>query len=198
MEDGQVYEYDKCIYALGSHFFVPPFEGHQDERVTTIRTLTDIAKAAEFLKDGKQAVVIGGGVVGLEAAWELKKYQCDVTILEAMPSLMSNKLDSSASHMLQEIFEANGIRILAGASTKKFEDRKIYLEDGTVIPADLVVVSCGVRANSAIAADAGVEIGRAILVNDRMETNIPDLYAAGDCVEFEGMNYALWPEATDQ
>lgn len=102
MEDGQVYEYDKCIYALGSHFFVPPFEGHQDERVTTIRTLTDIAKAAEFLKDGKQAVVIGGGVVGLEAAWELKKYQCDVTILEAMPSLMSNKLDSSASHMLQE------------------------------------------------------------------------------------------------
>ena len=160
--------------------------------MTTIRTLTDIAKAAEFLKDGKQAVVIGGGVVGLEAAWELKKYQCDVTILEAMPSLMSNKLDSSASHMLQEIFEANGIRILAGASTKKFEDRKIYLEDGTVIPADLVVVSCGVRANSAIAADAGVEIGRAILVNDRMETNIPDLYAAGDCVEFEGMNYALW------
>lgn len=198
MEDGQTYEYDKCIYALGSHFFVPPFEGHQEERVTTIRTLADIAKAAEFLKDGKQAVVIGGGVVGLEAAWELKKYQCDVTILEAMPSLMSNKLDPSASHMLQEIFEENGIRILAGASTKKFEDRKIYLEDGTVIPADLVVVSCGVRANSAIAAEAGVEIGRAILVNDRMETNIPDLYAAGDCVEFEGMNYALWPEATDQ
>lgn len=198
MEDGQVFEYDKCIYALGAHFFVPPFEGHDNERVTTIRTLADIARAEEFLKDGKQAVVIGGGVVGLEAAWELKKYQCDVTILEAMPSLMSNKLDASASHLLQDIFENSGIRILAGASTKKYEDRKIYLEDGTVIPADLVVVSCGVRANSEIAAAAGAEIGRAILVNDKMETNIPDLYAAGDCVEFEGMNYALWPEATDQ
>lgn len=198
MEDGETYEYDKCIYALGSHFFVPPFEGHQDPHVTTIRTLADIAKVESFLQENKRAVVIGGGVVGLEAAWELKKYQCEVTILEAMPSLMSNKLDPTASHMLQDIFEANGIRILAGANTKKYEDGAIHLEDGTVIPADVVVVSCGVRANSAIAADAGVELGRAILVNDKMETNIPDLYAAGDCVEYAGMNYALWPEATDQ
>lgn len=198
MEDGEVYEYDKCVYALGSHFFVPPFEGHQDPHVTTIRTLADITKVESFLQENKRAVVIGGGVVGLEAAWELKKYQCEVTILEAMPSLMSNKLDPTASHMLQDIFEASGIRILAGANTKKYEDGAIHLEDGTVIPADVVVVSCGVRANSAIAADAGVELGRAILVNDRMETNIPDLYAAGDCVEFAGMNYALWPEATDQ
>ncbi len=198
MEDGQVYEYDKCIYALGSHFFVPPFEGHQDPHVTTIRTLADIAKVESFLQENKRAVVIGGGVVGLEAAWELKKYQCEVTILEAMPSLMSNKLDPTASHMLQDIFEASGIRVLAGANTKKYEDGAIHLEDGTVIPADVVVVSCGVRANSAVAADAGVELGRAIIVNDKMETNIPDLYAAGDCVEFAGMNYALWPEATDQ
>lgn len=198
MEDGQVYEYDKCVYALGSHFFVPPFEGHQDPHVTTIRTLADIAKVADFLKEGKNAVVIGGGVVGLEAAWELCKYQCNVTILEAMPSLMSNKLDPTASHMLQDIFEANGMRVLAGASTKKYENGAIHLEDGTVIPADVVVVSCGVRANSAIAAEAGAELGRAILVNDKMETNLPDVYAAGDCVEFAGMNYALWPEATDQ
>lgn len=198
MEDGQVYEYDKCVYALGSHFFVPPFEGHQDPHVTTIRTLADIAKVADFLKAGKQAAVIGGGVVGLEAAWELRKYGCEVTILEAMPSLMSNKLDPTASHMLQELFEKKGIRVLASANTKKYENGALYLEDGTEIPADVVVVSCGVRANSAIAEAAGVELGRAILVNDRMETNIPDLYAAGDCVEFEGMNYALWPEATDQ
>ncbi len=198
MEDGQVYEYDKCIYALGAHFFVPPFEGHQDPRVTTIRTLADIAKVADFLKEGKNAVVIGGGVVGLEAAWELCKYQCNVTILEAMPSLMSNKLDPTASHMLQDIFEANGMHVLANASTKKYENGSIYLEDGTVIPADVVVVSCGVRANSEIAAQAGAELGRAIIVNDKMETNLPDVYAAGDCVEFEGMNYALWPEATDQ
>ncbi len=198
MEDGQTYEYDKCIYALGAHFFVPPFEGHEDPHITTIRTLADIAKVADFLKDGKRAAVIGGGVVGLEAAWELRKYGCDVTILEAMPSLMSNKLDPTASLMLQELFERKGIHILASANTKKYENGALHLEDGTVIPVDVVVVSCGVRANSAIAEAAGVKLGRAILVNDKMETNIPDLYAAGDCVEFEGMNYALWPEATDQ
>ncbi len=198
MENGEVYEYDKCIYTLGSYFFVPPFEGHQDPRVTTIKTLADIAKVAEYLEEGKNAVVIGGGVVGLEAAWELRKYKCDVTILEAMPSLMSNKLDTSASELLQEIFEDNGIRIIAGASTKKFENKEIHLEDGTIIPADVVVVSCGVRANSSIAAEAGIQLGRAIMVNEKMETNISDIYAAGDCVEFEGMNYALWPEAQEQ
>lgn len=198
LESGDVYEYDKCIYTLGSHFFVPPFEGHKDPRVTTIKTMNDIAKVERYLRDGKNAVVIGGGVVGLEAAWELKKYKCDVTVLEAMPSLMSNKLDPTASQMLQGIFEENGIRILSGVLTKKFENGEIHLEDGRVLPADVVVVSAGVRANTAVAADAGVKIDRAILVNDRMETNIPDLYAAGDCVEFEGMNYALWPEATDQ
>ena len=198
LADGEVYEYDKCVYALGSHFFVPPFQGHDDPHVTTIRTLADIAKVASFLGESKNAVVIGGGVVGLEAAWELKKYGCSVTVLEAMPSLMSNKLDPAASRMFQDIFEQNGIRVLASASTQKYENGAIHLADGTVIPADVVVVSCGVRANSAIAAAAGVEMGRAILVNDRMETNIPDLYAAGDCVEFAGMNYALWPEADSQ
>ena len=198
MEDGQVYEYDSCIYTLGSHFFVPPFEGHKHERVSTIRTLADIKKVEEYLEEGKNAVVIGGGVVGLEAAWELRKYGCDVTILEAMPALMSNKLDPSASSLLQEVLESKGIKVLASTNTKKFEDQQIFLEDGRVLPADVVVVSCGVRANSAIAADAGVELGRAILVNDKMETNVPDLYAAGDCVEFEGMNYALWPEAEEQ
>ena len=198
MEDGAVYQYDKCIYALGSHFFVPPFAGSDDPRVKTIRTIRDIEEVREFLEQGKRAVVIGGGVVGLEAAWELKKYGCDVTVLEAMPALMANKLDPTASAMLQTLFEEGGVKILAGAQTDRYEDGAIYLKDGTVLPAEVVVVSCGVRANGQLAADAGAEQNKAIVVNERMETNLPDLYAAGDCAEFQGVNYALWPEASRQ
>ncbi len=198
MEDGSTYEYDKCIYALGSHFFVPPFEGNQDPRVKTIRTIEDIEQVRTYLGEGKQAVVIGGGVVGLEAAWELKKYGCTVTVLETMSALMANKLDTTASSMLQGLFEGGGVTILANAQTERYQDGNIYLNDGTVLPADVVVVSCGVRANSQLAAEAGAKIDRAIVVNEKMETSLPDVYGAGDCVEFQGMNYALWPEATRQ
>ncbi|MDO5140374.1 MAG: FAD-dependent oxidoreductase [Eubacteriales bacterium] len=198
LADGETVSYDKCIYALGAHFFVPPFEGHKDERVTTIRTLSDIEKVQTLLGPDKQAVVIGGGVVGLEAAWELRKFGCDVTILEAMPSLMSNKLDKTASLLLQDIFEDKGVHIIANAQTERFADKQIFLKDGAAIPADVVVVSCGVRANVSVAQAAGAAVGRAIIVNSKMETGIPNVYAVGDCAEFEGMNYALWPEASDQ
>lgn len=197
LADGRAIAYDKCVYALGSYFFVPPFQGCEDRRVTTIRTLQDLEKIKALLEEGKEAVLVGG-VVGLEAAWELRKYGCKVTVLEAAPSLMANKLDPAASELLQSLVEQSGIRVIANAVTEKYENGEIVLRDGQHIPANVVVVSCGVRANSLIAQQAGVELNRAIVVNDRMETNLPDLYAAGDCVEFEGMNYALWPEADNQ
>ena len=198
LADGRAFRYDKCVYALGSYFFVPPFEGCSDPRVTTIRTLQDIEKVKSLLEEGKEAVLVGGGVVGLEAAWELRKYGCNVTVLEAAPSLMANKLDPAASGLLQKLVEKSGIRVIVNAATEKYEDGEIVLKDGTRLPANVVVVSCGVRANSLIAEAAGVKVNRAIVVNDRMETNVPGVYAAGDCAEFEGMNYALWPEADNQ
>jgi len=177
---------------------VPPFQGCEDPHVTTIRTIQDVEKVKKLLEAGKEAVLVGGGVVGLEAAWELKKYGCNVTVLEAAPSLMANKLDPAASGLLQKLVEKSGIRVIVNAATEKYEDGEIVLRDGTRIPANVVVVSCGVRANSLIAEAAGVKLNRAIVVNDRMETNVPDVFAAGDCVEFEGMNFALWPEADNQ
>ena len=198
LEDGSVYPYDKCVYALGAHFFVPPFEGHKDPHVTTLRTLEDLTRVKTLLADGKEASVIGGGVVGLEAAWELQKYGCRVTVFEAGPSLMASRLDPVASNLLQALVEESGIRVIANAAVQKYENGAVVLADGTAVPANMVLVSCGVRANSAIAAAAGAKLGRAIIVNNRMETSLPDVYAAGDCAEFEGMNYALWPEADAQ
>lgn len=198
LEDGTVYDYDKCIYALGSHFFVPPFQGSDHPKVKTIRTLQDIQDVNQLLTKGKEAVVIGGGVVGLEAAWDLKKYGCHVTVLEAAPKLMMNNLNDTASTMLTQQLESNGITVLTGVQTERFDGEQIHLGDGRKLPAHVVIVSCGVRANGALAAEAGADMGKAVTVNEKMETSLPDMYGAGDCVEFAGKNYALWPEASRQ
>ena len=197
-EDGLTFSYDKCIYTLGAHFFIPPFRGRDAENVTGIRSIGDIEKLASYRGPDKKAGVIGGGVTGLEAAWELRKAGFDTYVFDAAPSLMANKLDPAASGLLTDIFESEGVHIVTSADTEACEDGKIKLKDGREFDADLVIVSCGVRANKAIAEEAGVKTDRAVIVNERMETSASGLYAAGDCAEFEGVNYALWPEASRQ
>lgn len=197
-EDGLTFSYDKCIYTLGAHFFIPPFRGRDAENVTGIRSIGDIEKLSSYRGPDKKAGVIGGGVTGLEAAWELRKAGFDTYVFDAAPSLMANKLDPAASGLLTDIFESEGVHIVTSADTEACEDGKIKLKDGREFDADLVIVSCGVRANKAIAEEAGVKTDRAVIVNERMETSASGLYAAGDCAEFEGVNYALWPEASRQ
>ena len=166
--------------------------------MTGIRSIGDIEKLSSYRGPDKKAGVIGGGVTGLEAAWELRKAGFDTYVFDAAPSLMANKLDPTASGLLTDIFESEGVHIVTSADTEACEDGKIKLKDGREFDADLVIVSCGVRANKAIAEEAGVKTDRAVIVNERMETSASGLYAAGDCAEFEGVNYALWPEASRQ
>lgn len=139
---------------------------------------------------------------GLEAAWELKKAKCEVTVLELAPVLMGRQLDREAGEMLQKISEGQGIRIHTGVQIEAIEGEGsasgVRLADGTVFPAELVIVSCGVRANTAIAKEAGIGTDRAVIVNEKMETSLPDIYACGDCAQYEGMNYAIWPQALEE
>ncbi|MBM6744092.1 FAD-dependent oxidoreductase [Drancourtella massiliensis] len=202
LDDGSKYHYTKLIYALGSECFIPPIKGADKDRVIAIRRLSDTKKVAEKLKETKHAVVIGGGVLGLEAAWELKKSRCEVTVLELAPVLMGRQLDKTAGEMLKKISEGQGIQIHTGVQIEAIEGGEkaegVRLADGTVIPAELVIVSCGVRANTALAKEAGIETDRAVIVNEKMETNIPDIYACGDCAQYEGINYAIWPQAVEE
>lgn len=202
LDDGSKYHYTKLIYALGSECFIPPIKGADKDGVIAIRRLSDTKKVAEKLKETKHAVVIGGGVLGLEAAWELKKSRCEVTVLELAPVLMGRQLDKTAGEMLKKISEGQGIQIHTGVQIEAIEGGEkaegIRLADGTVIPAELVIVSCGVRANTALAKEAGIETDRAVIVNEKMETNIPDIYACGDCAQYEGINYAIWPQAVEE
>ena len=200
--DGAKFKYNKLIYAMGSECFIPPIPGADQPEVVAIRRLSDTNKVTALLKDTKEAVVIGGGVLGLEAAWELKKAYCKVTVLELAPRLMGRQLDAAAGEMLKSISEAQGIEIHTGVQIAAIEGEGhvtgVRLGDGQVIPAQLVIVSCGVRANAAIAKEAGLETERAVVVGSRMNTSDENIFACGDCAQYEGVNYAIWPQAVEQ
>lgn len=202
LSDGTRLKYTKLIYALGSECFIPPIPGTDQPEVVAIRRLEDTKKVADLLETAKNAVVIGGGVLGLEVAWEMKKAKCNVTVLELAPQLMGRQLDAAAGEMLQGIAAKSEIQIYTGVQIASIEGdghvTGVKLGDGREIPADLVVVSCGVRANTAVAAAAGIETDRAIVVDANMRTNIEGIYACGDCAQYQNMNYAIWPEASEQ
>lgn len=194
--------YDKLIYAAGAECFVPPFEGHDKPGVLTIRHLPDSRELAVRMKGAKNAVVIGGGVLGLEAASELMRARITVTVLEATPQIIGRQVDGETASILKKTMEGMGVACHEGVSIAAIEGVEqaagVRLADGRVFPADVVIVSCGNRANVQVAKTAGIAIDRAIVVNQFMETSVPDIYACGDCAQFDGVNYQLWQEASDQ
>ncbi len=201
LEGDMKLKYDKCIYALGAESFIPPIKGHEKEGVIAVRKISDTNKINEMMPNIKDAVVIGGGVLGLEAAWELCKAKCNVTILELAPSLMPRQLDDKSGEFLANIIKSSGIDLRLNVKIDSIEGLEnvagVKLDDGQVIDADLVIVSCGVKANIGIASSCGMNIEKAIVVNEKMETNKSDLYACGDCAQFENINYAIWPQAVE-
>ncbi|WP_160689733.1 FAD-dependent oxidoreductase [Clostridium sp. C2-6-12] len=200
-DDGIKLKYDKCIYALGSECFIPEIPGADKEEVIAIRNISDTDKVVELLPKVKNAVVIGGGVLGLEAAWELSKAKCKVTVLEASDKLMFNQLDLEGGRFLEEIVRGEGIDIRLNVKIDeiKGEDNVtgVKINGKEVIPADLVIISTGIKANTKIAKEAGINIDRAVIVNEKMQTNIPEIYACGDCAEYNGINYGIWPQALE-
>lgn len=202
LDDGMKLKYTKLIYALGGECIIPPISGGDKNNVFAIRRLDDTRKIADLLPQTGNVVVIGGGVLGLEAAWELKKSKCHVTVLEAAPVIMGRQLDEPAAELLKIIGEAQDIEIRTNAKVEALEGDRfvsgVRMEDGEVIPADMVVFSCGVRANTEVAKAAGLACGRSVLVNNKMETGTEDIYACGDCAELDGINYGLWSQAVSQ
>lgn len=202
LSDGTALKYTKLIYALGSECFVPPIPGTDKPEVVAIRRMSDIEKIEAMLYRVQNVVVIGGGVLGLEAAWEMKKSRKQVVVLEAAPQIMGRQLDEGASQMLTDISRSNGIDIHAGVQIASIEGESsvtgVKLADGREFPAELVIVSAGVRANVGAAKNAGLDINRGIVVNADMSTSDENIFACGDCAEYEGINYAIWPQALEQ
>ncbi len=194
-EHGEVAAYDKLVIATGSAPFIIPVPGKDLPGVLTYRDLDDVEAMLFAAQSRGSAVVIGGGLLGLEAAAGLKERGMDVTVLHLMPSLMERQLDPAAGYLLKRELESRGIKVVTKANTRQIVGdgrvEGVELEDGTVIPATLVVMAVGIRPNAALAKEAGLAVNRGIVVSDGMQTSDPDIYAVGECVEVDGKVYGL-------
>ena len=192
---GVVAPYDKLVIATGSMPFILPVPGNNLPGVLSYRDLDDVNAMLVAAQCRAKAVVIGGGLLGLEAAAGLAARDMDVTVVHLMPTLMERQLDPAAGYMLQRAIEERGIKVITKATTKAIVgERKvegIELADGRVIPATLVVMAAGIRPNAWIAKQAGIATDRGILVDDGMHTSDPDIFALGECAEVGGHVYGL-------
>ncbi|QGQ48429.1 nitrite reductase large subunit NirB [Metabacillus sediminilitoris] len=191
----RIINYDKVIIATGSIPFVLPIPGSEKDGVVTFRTIDDCKEIIETSKHYKKAVVIGGGVLGLEAARGLVNLGLEVKVIHNSAYLMERQLDSISSTMLQKELEKQGMEFLLGKVTKEIigdhRVREIQFTDGTSIETDFVVMSVGVRPNIELAKKSGILTNRGIIVNDYLKTNKADIYAVGECVEHKGVIYGL-------
>lgn len=195
-EKGEVISYDRLILATGSKPFVPPIPGSDLKGVLSFRDIYDVNSMLDYCKTRKNAVVIGGGLLGLEAAYGLKQQGMNVTVLHLMDRIMDRQLDSKASQMLKTAIEQKGITILTAANTEclfgeEGHVTQVKLKDGTVLDADLVVFAVGIRPNMVLAQSAGLRCNRGVLVNDTMQTFDPSIYAVGECIEHRGQTFGL-------
>ena len=192
---GQKVAYDKLLIATGSEPFIIPVPGKDLPGVVTFRDLDDVDKMLAAANLGGNAVVIGGGLLGLEAAHGLSLRGMQVTVIHLMPTLMERQLDEAAGWLLKNALEGRGQVILTGADTAEVYGNGrvegVRLKDGRDIPADIVVMAVGIRPSIGLAKDAGLAVGRGIHVDDHMVTSDPDILAVGECVEHDGKVYGL-------
>jgi nitrite reductase (NADH) large subunit len=194
-EQGGVTPYDKLILATGSSAFVPPIAGVDKKNVHVFRTLDDTRALLDKSFPGCKAVVIGGGLLGLEAARGLQVRGCDVTVVHLSEVLMERQLDSTGGDYLRRKMENLGVRVLLPRQTKALlgngKVQGVEFTGGEMLDADLVVVAAGIRPNAGLAKAAGVEVKRGIIVNDHMETSDPHIFAVGECTEHRGECFGL-------
>jgi nitrite reductase (NADH) large subunit len=194
-DDGSTETYDKLLLATGSSAFLPPISGLDKENVFTFRNLDDTRAILEASYKGAKAVVIGGGLLGLEAARGLQVQGCEVTVVHLLETLMNMQLDMTGGEYLQQKMEQMGVRVLTSRVTQRLlgngKVEGLEFANGELLEADLVVIAAGIRPNAELGRKAAVNVNRGIVVNDHMETSDPRVFAVGECVEHRGQVYGL-------
>src|SRR6516165_1314162 len=194
-DDGSATPYNKILLATGSQAFLPPISGLDKENVFTFRNLDDTRGILAAARPNAKAVVIGGGLLGLEAARGLQVQGCEVTVVHLLETLMNVQLDMTGGEYLQQKMEQLGVRVLTSRVTRRLLGEGtvegIEFANGELLEADLVVIAAGIRPNADLGRKAGVTVNRGIVVNDYMETSDPRVFAVGECVEHRGQVYGL-------
>ena len=202
-ESGETLTFDRLLLATGSHSFLPPMEGIDQQGVFSLRHIKDARAILAQAEKSEAVILIGGGLLGLEAGNALRKLGKKVTVVEFFPRLLPRQLDGKGAARLQEIMEKMGFAFRLSAMTKTITGSNgrangIVLEGGEALPGQMVIVSAGVRPNLELAKSGGLACDKGVTVNDRLETSAPGIYAAGDVAEHRGVVSGIWPAAMQQ
>ncbi len=202
-ETGEALAFDQLLLATGSHSFLPPIKGIDQQGVFSLRHIKDARAILAQAKNVEEVILIGGGLLGLEAGNALRKLGKKVTVVEFFPRLLPRQLDSRGAARLQELMEGMGFTFRLSAMTKTITGSHgraegIALEGGDTLPGQMVVISAGVRPNLELAKTGGLACDKGVKVNDRLETSASDIYAAGDVAEHQGVVSGIWPAAMQQ
>lgn len=202
LASGRQVAYDRLLLANGSRPNVPPIKGADKKGVFTLRTIANALEIQAFARTIEQAVVIGGGLLGLEAARAVSVLGPKVTVVEFFERLLPRQLDVEGAQVLQRKMERFGLQIVTGAATEEILGdgavRGIRLKDGREIPGQMVIISAGIRPNTELAAAAGIQVNRGVVVDSAMRTSAENIWAAGDVAEFEGRVWGIVTAATEQ
>jgi nitrite reductase (NADH) large subunit len=202
LEGGLKTSYDKLLLANGARAFVPPIKGVEKRGSFTLRTVEDAVAIKKYAKRGKKAIVIGGGLLGLESASCLRKLGQQVEVVEIRPRLLPRQLDQDGSAILENDLRRLGVDIVLGVKTTEILGKEavagVSLDNGKEISGELILISAGVQPNIKLAADAGIKVNRGLDVDEYMQTSANDVYAAGDVLEFHGQVYGIIPPAIEQ
>ena len=201
-EDNQKLEYDTLLVATGSRSFIPPIAGADKKGVFSLRSMQDARDIADWAKGAQEVVLIGGGLLGLEAGNAVRKLGKRVMVVEFFPRLLPRQLDVDGAKRLQGIMEGMGFSFRLGAKTQEIDGKGqvngVLLEGGERLPAEMVIISAGVRPNLDLADALGVDHDKGIKVDEYLRTNQEGIYAAGDVAEYQGMPYGIWTAAMEQ
>jgi NADPH-dependent 2,4-dienoyl-CoA reductase/sulfur reductase-like enzyme/ferredoxin len=201
---GETLSYDRLILATGSDSFVPPIEGYGVPGTFVLRRASDAFGIRTFAQEhrAEHAVIAGGGLLGLEAAFALHKIGLHVTVLERGPTLLSRQLDERAAELLRDYLEGLGLHISLAVETESLSGderlREVRLRDGRTLPADVFLVAAGITPLIELAREAGLEVAKGVVVDDALRSSDPRVFAVGDVAEHRGRTYGLWPAAVEQ
>jgi nitrite reductase (NADH) large subunit len=194
--------YDKLLVATGSRALVPALLGVEKKGVFTLRTIADARRIKEYAEKAISIVILGGGVLGLEIGNALRNIGKSVTFVEFFPRLLPRQMDVEGSRIFREKLESYGLRFVLDARAEKVLGNDavegLILQDGSSVKGQMLILSAGIKPEISLFNSTGISLGKGVPVNDRMETELPDVYAAGDAAEHRGMVYGIWPAAEKQ